>query len=120
MKKTTALLILAIFLFVGIGLGGYSALAKKKKNSKACTDSDKGINYYKKGKTKGQALGTSGVNYVIGKDGKPVLDRMGGKYSVIYDNCIGDQLNEGYCQDGKLTSVGYKCSKGCKKGACRK
>jgi hypothetical protein len=117
MKKTILLSIMLLIFFCGFSLQDNFAFAKAKK----CSDSDGGMNYYKSGKTKGQAMGTQGVNYVIKKNGKPDFEKMDGSYSLFYDHCANKvQLNEGYCYKNKLTSIGYSCPKGCKKGACIK
>lgn len=113
----TALLMLFVF---GTLCTTTSTFAKKK--SKKCTDSDKGINYYKKGTAKGiyvdAAGNTSGIGYIIGKGS---IKTISGSKTTYYDHCVnGNQLNEGYCNKGKLTAEAYFCPKGCKNGACIK
>jgi hypothetical protein len=124
MSKNKKRLLLITFLLMLFAIGTFytatSTFAKKK--SSKCTDSDKGINYYKKGKAKGiyvDAVGnTSGIGYIIGKGS---IKTVSGTKTTYYDHCAnGNQLNEGYCSKGKLTAKGYFCPKGCKNGACIK
>lgn len=84
-----------------------------------CSDSDNGINYYVKGVGKGLYQG-GGPHYIFGTEpdpafGKPTTD----EFTTFYDHCAtAYQINEAYCTDGKLMSVGYFCQNGCKDGTC--
>ena len=88
-----------------------------------CTDSDNGINQYVRGKAVGPDYG--GVKGIIwGEDSNKCSARNDNSldYSVHYDCCSdvtqNKQLNEAYCDNGKLLSTGIQCEFGCSDGAC--
>jgi len=64
---------------------------------KTCSDSDKGLDYYKKGT----------VTYF-----------RWGRTRKYSDYCRGNRLVERYCYRGKVRSKYYTCKNGCKEGAC--
>ena len=139
MKKITILLLIVLAILVGLGFEASFVYAKKmtsaeralvkaekkkvallkKQNSTKCTDSDKGKNYYKKGKAKGIYSGASGSTSGNGAVfGTNYSDNSGMKRTIYTDHCQGTQLNEAYCSGGKLQAIGVICANGCKKGAC--
>jgi len=81
-----------------------------------CTDTDGGINYYLKGYTKG-ILG--GANCLAGTSaGRTVCS---GEYVELYDKCNDyntNNLDELYCDNNKVMTIGKTCENGCKDGAC--
>ena len=92
----------------------------------ACTDSDSGQDYYKRGTATGlYGSGTAkGIIYGEG-DGDKFTYRYDPSlnYSIYYDHCFDSatskQLNEGYCDaNGILQSIGTTCPYGCKNGVC--
>jgi len=89
-----------------------------------CKDSDGGKNYYTKGYGTGIYVAKSPPDYyiVFGQEPDPNFAKLSSNpYDTYYDYCVGDQLNEAYCQeDGKLGSIGIKCENGCENGACLK
>ena len=75
-----------------------------------CNDTDKGLNYFKRGTT-------SGISEATGKEEK-IND-----YCEVDKNSIADPnvLIEYYCSlKNQISAKGYKCPKGCKDGACMK
>ena len=69
----------------------------EEKGEQTCTDSDGGVNYYKKGE---------------------VIDKYGKKYA---DYCIGDYIREYYCTPSNTAAyLDLYCSLGCSKDACTK
>ena len=76
---------------------GCSNGACTKEETTSCTDSDGGVNYYKKGE---------------------VIDKYGKKYA---DYCIGDYIREYYCTPSNTAAyLDLYCSLGCSKDACTK
>ena len=86
-------------------------------STNACTDSDDGVDYYKKGQTK-----QNGVPKPSSSNGYDQC--MGVRYNSPYptDECnnpgAGCQLKETYCLNNEATSISYTCPNGCKDGAC--
>lgn len=107
---------------------------KNNNTEMKCIDSDGGKNYYVRGKT---SIANVTANYI-----SPSGSRKGDVYGenaneclipvnknsnsiISYDCCFkageSAQLNESYCDEkGNITSIGYKCPKGCKDGVCIK
>ena len=70
----------------------------------SCTDSDGGIDYYKKGTVTACTTGTN----------------SGGSCTTSQDVCNSDskRLKELYCDSNAMASVEYSCPNGCSNGAC--
>lgn len=99
-----------------------------------CVDSDGGKDYYIRGSA---SISNVTANYI-----SPSGSRKGDVYGenaneclipvnknsnsiISYDCCFktgeSAQLNESYCDEkGNITSIGYKCPKGCRDGVCIK
>jgi len=83
-----------------------------------CYDQDEGKNYYVKGSAEG-ILG--GTNCLAGTTaGKTVCP---GDYVQLQDKCNDyntNNLDELYCDNNKVMTIGTTCQNGCKSGACCK
>ncbi|HIH09987.1 MAG TPA: S8 family serine peptidase [Candidatus Diapherotrites archaeon] len=92
-----------------------------------CKDPDGGLNYYEKGTADDRVRGIGGLwNDTCRirtpcKEGDPGYGTFGicAVYSKV-DECSGDACNlqEGYCENGKVTNIAYYCEFGCSNGAC--
>ena len=69
--------------------------------NQTCTDSDGGKNYYTKGNV---TVCTYGV--------------QSGGCGLLSDNCVGNTLQEGYCDGNNNRVDSYVCPNGCSNGAC--
>ncbi len=89
----------------------------------ACTDSDNGRDYFKKGVGTGIYAGArEGYHAIYGLEPNPTTPKATtNQYSTFYDHCATDtQLNEAFCDSatGKLGAYGMSCQYGCSNGAC--
>lgn len=59
-------------------------------------------------------------NYIYSEDGNVFTYRISPyNYDIFYDSCAtSTQLNEAYCHNGKIWSIGIQCPNGCRNGAC--
>jgi hypothetical protein len=94
-----------------------------------CTDSDGGLNYYLKGSVSDKGdkfedkcvtLTTSTISYYVQKDGKNYIYN-----NFDFDECTGADcyVAEAYCSSGEEIAQQFdifKCTDGCKDGACIK
>ncbi len=90
--------------------------------SGGCTDSDGGMDYFKKGVGVGIYAGAAaGYNAIYGQEPNPTSPKSTtNSYSTYHDHCASStQLNEGFCDsNGKLAAIGHSCTYGCNDGVC--